>query len=56
MDALFVRGMRKHRHFGTLRCRQEGASTPSLHVERPMRRTDAAEWPHLTDIVEKLGK
>jgi hypothetical protein len=27
---LFVRGMRKHRHFGTLRCRQEGASTPSL--------------------------
>jgi hypothetical protein len=29
MDALFVRGMCKHRHLGTLRCRQEGASTPS---------------------------
>ena len=30
MDALFIRGMRKHRHLGTLRCRQEGASTPSI--------------------------
>jgi hypothetical protein len=24
MDALFIRGMRKHRHLGPLRCRQEG--------------------------------
>ena len=28
-DALFVRGMCKHRHLGTSRRRQEGASTPS---------------------------
>jgi hypothetical protein len=30
MDALSIRGMHKHRHLGTLRCRREGASTPSL--------------------------
>src|SRR3984957_2619606 len=33
MDALFIRGMRKHRHLGTLRCRQEGASTPSIRPQ-----------------------
>jgi ABC-type multidrug transport system permease subunit len=38
MDALFVCGMRKHHQFGTLRCRQEGASTPSTtHAMRIVR-------------------
>lgn len=32
MDALFVRGMRKHRPLGTLRCRQEGEGHPLHHV------------------------
>jgi hypothetical protein len=30
MDALSDRGMGKHHHFGTSRCRQVGASTPSI--------------------------
>src|SRR3974390_643075 len=44
MDAFSVRGMRKHHHLGTLRCRQEGASTPSLDVRRarPRRRSNLA--------------
>ena len=29
MEALSVRGLRKHRHLGASRCRQEGTSTPS---------------------------
>lgn len=37
MDALFIRGMRKHRHLGTSRCRQEGASTPSNQGWRTLR-------------------
>jgi hypothetical protein len=50
MDALFIRGMRKHRHLGTLRCRQEGASTASIRPRNCERRR-SPWWPREGETV-----